>query len=380
MKNLKGRKSFNLMISNLFKLLQLSLSEGNADALCNGFPRLSAEEWERIYNEADRQTLLGLAFDGVMKLPQELRPPMELMFQWASEAESFSGLNKILNVEAAKLTEFFKGHGRSCAVLKGQANARLYPNPLCRQPGDIDIWVSGGKKSVVGLLRETGMQESLKASPHHTHMKNDRGIDVEVHFRTSSGNYNPFTTRRLLKYLDREILNSVEVPEGFCAHSTKFALAMQLSHIYRHFIRSGVGLRQVVDYYVLLRHSSESDRRELMANLDRFGLRKIAGALMWLLRESFGLDDGFMLCKPDEFRGRWLLREILKGGNFGRHTDGGRLKWLYWWFGKRKKSLSYWRFDLAETFWAEVNYWKIFVGNTSTRIRLRKISLRDVKF
>ncbi|MCQ2105097.1 MAG: nucleotidyltransferase family protein [Fibrobacter sp.] len=363
---------------NFFLLLRIAL--GCPGASVGAFPRLSADEWERIYNEADRQTLLGLAFDGVMKLPQELRPPMELMFQWASEAESFSGLNKILNEEAARLTEFFRGHGRSCAVLKGQANARLYPNPLCRQPGDIDIWVSGGKKSVVGLLRETEMQESLKASPHHTHMKNDRGIDVEMHFRTSSGNYNPFTTRRLLKYLDKEILNSVEVPEGFCAHSIKFALAMQLSHIYRHFIGGGVGFRQIVDYYVLLRHSSESDRSELMANLNRFGLRKIAGALMWLLRESIGLDESLMLCKPDEFRGRWLLREILKGGNFGRHVGGGRLKWLYWWFGKRKKSLSYWRFDLAETFWAEVNYWKIFVGNTSTRIRLRKISLRDVKF
>ncbi|OWV03432.1 hypothetical protein B7992_16160 [Fibrobacter sp. UWH1] len=232
----------------------------------------------------------------------------------------------------------------------------------------------------MGLLRETEMQESLKDSPHHTHMKNDRAIDVEVHFRTSSGNYNPFATRQLLKYLDWEILNSVEVPEGFCAHSMKFALAMQLSHIYRHFIGGGVGLRQIVDYYVLLRHSSESERRELMANLNRFGLRKIAGALMWLLRESFGLDESLMLCKPDEFRGRWLLREILQGGNFGRHVGGGRLKWLYWWLGKRKKSLSYWRFDLAETFWAEVDYWKVFVENTSTRIRLRKISLRDVKF
>ncbi|SHG46961.1 Uncharacterised nucleotidyltransferase [Fibrobacter sp. UWH9] len=363
---------------NFFLLLRIAL--GCPGASAGAFPQLSADEWERIYNEADRQTLLGLAFDGVMMLPQELRPPMELMFQWASEAESFSGLNKILNEEAAKLTEFFKGHGRSCAVLKGQANARLYPNPLCRQPGDIDIWVSGGKKSVVGMLRETGMQESQKASPHHTHMKNDRGIDVEVHFRTSSGNYNPFTTRRLLKYLDREILNSVEVPEGFCAHSMKFALAMQLSHIYRHFIGGGVGLRQIVDYYVLLRHSSESDRHELKANLNSFGLRKIAGALMWLLCESFGLDESLMLCKPDEFRGRWLLREILQGGNFGRHVGGGRLKWLYWWLGKRKKSLSYWRFDLAETFWAEVDYWKVFVENTSTRIRLRKISLRDVKF
>lgn len=240
------------MISNLFKLLQLALCD---DALCDVFPELSAEEWERIYNEA----------------------------------ESFRGLNKILNEDAAKLTEFFKSHGRRSAVLKGQANARLYPNPF------------------------------LKVDAHHAHMKNDRGVEVEVHFRTSSGNFNPFSTSRLLKFLDREILNSEEVPEGFCAHSVKFALAMQLSHIFRHFIGGGVGLRQIVDYYVLLRHSCEDDRAELAANLNCLGLRRIAGALMWLLCEAFGLDESLMLCKPDEFRGEWLLREIVRGGNFGLH-------------------------------------------------------------
>lgn len=203
---------------------------------------------------------------------------------------------------------------------------------------------------------------------------------MEVHFHVSSGNYNPFSSRRLLKFLDREILNSVEVAEGFRAHSIKFALAMQLSHIYRHFIGGGVGLRQIVDYYVLLNRSSESDREDLKANLNRFGLRKIAGALMWLLRENFSLDESLMLCKPNEFYGLWLLQDILKGGNFGRHVGGDRLRWLYWWLGKRKNNLRFWRFDLAETFWAEVYYWKFFVGNVSTRVRLRKISLRDVKF
>ena len=30
------------------------------------------------------------------------------------------------------------------AILKGQANARLYPDKHARQPGDVDIWVEGG--------------------------------------------------------------------------------------------------------------------------------------------------------------------------------------------------------------------------------------------
>ena len=38
------------------------------------------------------------------------------------------------------------------AILKGQANARLYPDKHARQPGDVDIWVEGGRERVLALL------------------------------------------------------------------------------------------------------------------------------------------------------------------------------------------------------------------------------------
>ena len=39
------------------------------------------------------------------------------------------------------------------AILKGQANARLYPDKFSRETGDIDIWVEGGRESVLALLQ-----------------------------------------------------------------------------------------------------------------------------------------------------------------------------------------------------------------------------------
>lgn len=341
------------------------------------FPKLSAKNWECIYNEANRQTVLGVAFCGIQKLPTACKPPIEIMFQWASDFEVIGGANKILNDEAAKLTQFFDRHKMCSVILKGPANARLYPAPFSRQAGDIDIWVSGSKKKIIEFLEQNGLLHGNLQVTHHVHMKNERGIDVEVHLRPSSGNYNPFSSRRLLRFLNNEIKNPIKTPEGFNAHSLKFALAMQLSHIYRHLLGGGIGLRQIIDYYILLKNSSEQDRIEISKNLNRFGLKKIAGALMWLLHEHMGLNESLMLCAPDEFRGRWLLQDISHGGNFGRHVKGERLKWLYWWLGKRKRSLRFWRFDIVETFWLEINYWQTFLNNTSTRIRLRKISLRD---
>ena len=53
--------------------------------------------------------------------------------------------------------------------------------------------------------------------------------------------------------------------------------------------------------------------------LKYLGLRKFAGAVMYVLKEVLGLSEDKMIVPMDEKRGRLLLAEILDGGNFGRH-------------------------------------------------------------
>ena len=55
------------------------------------------------------------------------------------------------------------------------------------------------------------------------------------------------------------------------------------------------------------------------------GLDKIAGAMMWMLNEVLGLPEEYLIAPKDEKRGRVLLAEIMKGGNFG-HYDAENQK------------------------------------------------------
>ena len=228
---------------DFYKLLRLSLR------LTQEFPvDVSADGWRRLYQTAIRQSLVGVCYQGVCLLPEGSKPPVEIAMQWASEAESIKGMNELLYQEAARLTREFEEKGHRTAILKGQANARLYPDKYARQPGDIDIWVECGRESVLALL-----PNHPKAAYHHVHLpKNELGVTVEVHFRPSSGNFNPITNRRLQRWLKKEILSATMVEEGFCVPSIRFALVMQLAHIQRHFLGGGIGLRHVCDYYWLL--------------------------------------------------------------------------------------------------------------------------------
>ena len=256
---------------------------------------------------------------------------MEILMQWIGEAETIRGLNEMMNQEAARLTRLFFEQGRKTAILKGQANARLYPDSFSRQPGDIDIWVEGGHDSVVDLLSRMKLINGIgkllaegKAmdSYHHIHIPtNKQGVVVEVHFRPSSGNRNPVTNRRLQQWLEQEILNATMVPEGFNVPSIRFALMMQLAHIQRHFLSEGIGLRHICDYYVLLQKSTAEDRQEVASWLKPFGLRHTAEALMWVLGEVLHLEEEKMYCGKDPYRGEWMLREIMEGGNFGHYSE-----------------------------------------------------------
>ena len=386
---------------HLFTLIRLAFGAGEGE--CANFNVETAKEWSLLYSLASKLSVVGIAYAGVCKLPKDRRPPLDLAFQWASEAEAIRGHNRLVNDEARRLTELFAGEGRRTAILKGAANARLYPDRFMRQCGDIDMWIDGGRDSVIGLLRRLGLMEpepqaivgrkmtyeekfaeakrmlDASFSKHHVHLAHDAAaVTVEAHFLPSSGNLNPFTNKRLMKFLNDEISKTELVPEGFYVPSLKFALAMQLSHIQRHFTAGGIGLKQITDYYVLLLQAGDSDRQAIANNLRRFGFLRVARALMWVLGHIYGLERERMLCAPDERLGMRMLDIICAGGNFGFYYKTNYRSFVTRWLGKRWRSLKFGPFSPMDVFWNEVAYWQTFARTIPIRIMLRKLSIRDL--
>ena len=60
-----------------FELLQVSV--GSKEKLS---VTPSTEEWDNLFKEAQRQSVVGIAFKGVQRLPQEQWPPQMLLLQW----------------------------------------------------------------------------------------------------------------------------------------------------------------------------------------------------------------------------------------------------------------------------------------------------------
>lgn len=287
---------------------------------------MSGGMWKDMYEIAKQQSLLGILFYGIEKHP-EMRPPRELLLKWYAISEQIKSANLKTNRVAVELSEFFHEQGFRSCILKGQGNALMYPNPYIRMSGDIDIWLEGGPKEIIRYVRKRN--PNGKACYHHVDAGIYQGVEVEVHYRPSFMN-NLIHNRRLQRWFEEQaeeqFSHEVELPDGggmICVPTTEFNLIYQMAHICNHVIHEGIGLRQMMDYYFIIRNE-ELGMRNYENELMNLGLRKFAGAVMWVLHKVFGLEEEYYIVPADERRGKFLLDEILIGGNFGQWSDGKR--------------------------------------------------------
>ncbi len=66
---------------------------------------------------------------------------------------------------------------------------------------------------------------------------------------------------------------------------------------------------------------SVGDLNVVQRELKRLGLWKFAGAVMYVLHEVFGLPKERMIAPMNEKEGKFLLEEIMQGGNFGQYDN-----------------------------------------------------------
>ena len=349
---------------------------------------MAGMDWQELYSFASKQALLGLCFEGIERLgeeyPEELkRNPIgrELLMTWMGKAQQIRRQNMKVNSVAGKLFSMLREDGMRCCVLKGQGNALMYSNPYSRTPGDIDVWIDASRERIMEYAQKKfELGDDIRLQHLETSLDS---VPVELHFFPCSMN-NPIYHARLQKWFrrnaDLQCSHIVGLPDeagDIAIPTTAFNVIYQLTHLYHHFFDEGIGMRQIIDYFLVVNDFSKNeivsskitpslftlkegstfspspsssgsgdvtalrcseplrykdggpskvspgcagwDRLGYACELKHLGLWKFAGAVMYVLHEALGLPEEKMIAPMDEKRGKLLLAEILNGGNFGRH-------------------------------------------------------------
>lgn len=317
------------MKDSFFELIRLSI--GTVTRLSH---QPSSEEWGYLYKMAIKQSLVGICMAGMKRYMdtykengEETNVPKQLYFQWLGMTGQIQEYNKRLSQCCADFEQRLAKDSYQSCVLKGQGVAALYGDlSALRHPGDIDVWALGDDKELIEWARKTGTLTYYDY--HHADLSLYKNAEIELHYRPSLSR-NLLRNARLQQWFKTEGKRHIVFKEslGFSVPDYIFNVVLVLNHNFWHLMYEGVGLRQILDLFFVLRSVEEAGehaemlKTEVRALIKHFRLQRFAEASMWIMKETLGLEDKYLICQPNESAGRFLLDEIMQSGNFGRYDS-----------------------------------------------------------
>lgn len=328
-------------INNLFfELIRVAL--GTQETLSHP---PSKGEWKQLYDMAKKQSLVGICFAGLQKsyniVNQEpiTKNLDEVQYlTWMGLAAKIQQRNEVVNRQCVDLQKRLSADGFHCSILKGQGVASLYSEHLrgLRQSGDIDVWVQN--KSIPELVEYVkGLGVGYKATA--AHVECDLYLDTDVELHADPAFFRSFRNDRKLKRWFQEVqvssFDSAQEPIGFHVPSIEFNLVYMMVHMYHHVLFEGLGLRQLMDYYFVLRTANKEvpdgfKFQEVSSTIESLGMKKFASGILWIIEcvfngnlEPYGTLKPFETASlmPSEKYGRLILEDVMAGGNFGHHDE-----------------------------------------------------------
>lgn len=309
---------------------------------------LSADEWEGLYSACETQLVLGFTFSGIQKLPEEQMPPAELLAKWQKVALIENERWKRGSEICRRACETHERNGFYSCVLMPRF-AQVGDESLefrGGDPKDIDIlcWSKDkkdGKRTIVEYVNFMYVASTKHIKPkvvrHHVNFASGN-IPLEVHFKSDYLNC-PWYNKRYEAWIGEMVERSSK--SDSCELPVEFYVVYQLLHLYKKLFCEGIRFGHLVEYYYTLREFKDEGlevRDKSLEIIGRLGMKKFAGAVMYVLQTVFGMPDEYLICKADARHGSFVLNMVTLAGEYTRHIERtrtlshlGRLgHYLYW--------------------------------------------------
>lgn len=313
--------------SVFFTLLRAGLWESDVDRL-SLFP-VDDACWSSVLRIAREQTVTGLIYRGILHLPETFFPSPSLMVRLVAEVDRIEKINRKMDHAVEVLSGWFAENGIAAVLQKGQAAARMYEYPELRECGDIDFYfpVKADIGRAASLMGDSGYKTDRM--PDGSVCVSWKGICLEFH-----GSLTDVRSPKARKYVEslsfKSCFEQIHLSRGASVTVPGPELTMLLfsSHIMKHFIGHGIGLRQICDMaracLTYKDRCSAARQREIM---EKSGLEKWNRLLFSFMSRHLGLPsecnayDNMPPCEDSI-----LMDVVLRGGNFGFSGPGRQYK------------------------------------------------------
>ena len=275
-------------------------------------------DWPAIFTLANQQKLLPILFEAARKTPAA--EENAALFAVTKQQVIGQVLNQtVRSAEFSDLYHKLRSVGLHPIVVKGQLCSRLYPLKDHRISADDDLYIPDAEfmachKQLLanGLTTDTPPDE-LASADEVSYTKNGSPLYIELHrhlfdsAEDAHDELNHFFVG----------LNPVET-DGFLAMPPHEHLLYLLLHAYKHFVRSGIGLRQFCDIGLwALEYHDEIDWQRLHDQCASVHAATFAAAAFRIARDYLGIDFDLPMPWDASIDVEPLLHDTLCGGVYG---------------------------------------------------------------
>lgn len=273
-------------------------------------------DWKKIEALAGQQGLSAIVLDGIEKIPDNNRPPKELLLQWIGETlQSYEQRFELCSRAISDLAGWYNAHGYKMMVLKGFACALDWPKPEHRPCGDIDIWQFGQyREADASLAKEKGIK--IDNSHHHHTVFYWRGFMVENHYDFVNIHHSKSNAaiEKEFKRLGSDDSHYIDVlgAKLFLPSPNLHALFL-LRHAMIEFAAGVINIRQLLDWaFFVEKHTKEIDWEWLEGELEHYGMKKLYDVFNAVCVGDLGFDVNiFHKVQFDPSLKERVLNEIL---------------------------------------------------------------------
>ena len=277
-----------------------------------------AVDWPAIFTLANQQKLLPILFEAVRKTPAA-----------GENADLFAATRQqvirqvlgqtVRTAEFADLYRQLRAAGLHPIVVKGQLCGRLYPLKDHRISADDDLYIredeflaSHEALLANGLTTDTPTDE-LAAADEVSYTKKGSPLYIELHrhlFDSSEDAHDE------LNHFFADI-RPVEI-DGFLTMPPPEHLLYLILHAYKHFVRSGIGLRQFCDIGLWAwEYHDEIDWQRLREQCESVHAATFAAAAFRIARDDLGIEFDLPTPWDASLDVEPLLHDSLCGGVYG---------------------------------------------------------------
>mgnify|MGYP004574556765 FL=1 len=253
--------------------------------------------WEQLWQLAKWNHVESMTAPAIRRYQGEI--PDEPGTAWKRTLDETVYRRVRFDMEREQILTALAERGIACLPLKGILVAGYYPNPGMRWMCDNDIlygyidpdgvggwrlrggdtgeqehWVQEARRELVSVMTDLGYEvESLESN--HDSFQKKPFFNFEMHRRLVDSRCG------LAGYFENPWKKAIQNAgsEFLCHFSDEDEYLFLVSHAWKHFSRSGCGIRTLADEYMVLKHKGKMDWDYIHRELALMGVAEFEGAL-----------------------------------------------------------------------------------------------------